>query len=84
MRFLKQSEDPSNETHFVTIDEDQEDEMEDEEELDENVVSCVNDTKTTLYMNMPEVRKALHIPDHLPDWQICRYEFPQYAIWHAV
>ncbi|ELT95115.1 hypothetical protein CAPTEDRAFT_32896, partial [Capitella teleta] len=42
-----------------------------ENEIEENVISCLNDTLTTNYMNLPEVREALHIPRHLAKWQIC-------------
>ncbi|KAL7078587.1 hypothetical protein ACQ4LE_002510 [Meloidogyne hapla] len=34
-------------------------------------VPCLNDTALTTYMNLPEVRKALHIPDKLGHWDIC-------------
>jgi cathepsin A (carboxypeptidase C) len=34
-------------------------------------VPCMNDTDLLTYMNSPEVRKALHIPDNLPPWDIC-------------
>ena len=34
-------------------------------------VPCLNDTDMTMYMNSPEVRKALHIPDNLGHWDIC-------------
>ena len=29
------------------------------------------------YLNQKNVRKALHIPDSLPDWAICNYEINQ-------
>nr|CAD2169931.1 unnamed protein product [Meloidogyne enterolobii] len=34
-------------------------------------VPCLNDTALTTYMNLPEVRKAIHIPDNLGHWDIC-------------
>ncbi|KAM3921346.1 lysosomal protective protein-like [Leptodactylus fuscus] len=34
-------------------------------------VSCVNDTDVTTYLNNPEVRSTLHIPNDLPSWEIC-------------
>jgi len=34
-------------------------------------VPCLNDTDVVSYMNSPEVRKALNIPDNLPRWDIC-------------
>lgn len=34
-------------------------------------VPCLNDSDVTTYMNRPEVRQALHIPDNLPSWSIC-------------
>lgn len=34
-------------------------------------VPCLNDTDLLTYMNSPEVRTALHIPDNLPKWDIC-------------
>uniref|UniRef100_A0AC34QVK6 Serine carboxypeptidase n=2 Tax=Panagrolaimus sp. JU765 TaxID=591449 RepID=A0AC34QVK6_9BILA len=34
-------------------------------------VPCLNDSDVSTYMNDPEVRKALHIPDNLPRWDIC-------------
>ncbi|XP_075133523.1 lysosomal protective protein-like [Leptodactylus fuscus] len=34
-------------------------------------VPCVNDTDVTTYLNNPEVRSALHIPNDLPPWEIC-------------
>jgi cathepsin A (carboxypeptidase C) len=36
-------------------------------------VPCLNDTDVNAYMNNKDVRKALHIPDNLPEWDICRY-----------
>lgn len=36
-------------------------------------VPCLNDTDMKTYMNNPEVRKALHIPENLGSWDICRY-----------
>jgi cathepsin A (carboxypeptidase C) len=34
-------------------------------------VPCLNDTDVVSYMNNKDVRKALHIPDNLPKWDIC-------------
>ncbi|KAM3921556.1 lysosomal protective protein-like [Leptodactylus fuscus] len=36
---------------------------------------CVNDTDVTTYLNTPEVRSALHIPNGLPPWQMCNLGF---------
>lgn len=33
---------------------------------------CTNSTAPTMYLNSPEVRKALHIPPEAPEWQVCR------------
>ena len=33
---------------------------------------CIDATGATVYMNRKDVRKALHIPDDLPEWAICR------------
>lgn len=33
---------------------------------------CVNDTSTYNYLNSPETRKALHIPDVAQTWDVCR------------
>ncbi|XP_039262370.2 lysosomal protective protein-like [Styela clava] len=32
---------------------------------------CINSTAQKNYLNKPDVRKALHIPSHLPKWDIC-------------
>uniref|UniRef100_A0AC34FWQ8 Carboxypeptidase n=1 Tax=Panagrolaimus sp. ES5 TaxID=591445 RepID=A0AC34FWQ8_9BILA len=37
----------------------------------ENIIPCLNDSDISTYMNLPAVRKALHIPDKIYDWQIC-------------
>ncbi|KAL3088562.1 hypothetical protein niasHT_023180 [Heterodera trifolii] len=34
-------------------------------------VPCLNDTDLTTYLNLPEVRKALNIPDSVGHWDIC-------------
>ncbi|KAG9473746.1 hypothetical protein GDO78_004184 [Eleutherodactylus coqui] len=34
-------------------------------------VPCVNDTDLSTYLNNPDVRSALHIPQSLPQWEIC-------------
>jgi cathepsin A (carboxypeptidase C) len=34
-------------------------------------VPCLNDTDMKMYMNNPEVRKALHIPENVGEWDIC-------------
>ena len=33
---------------------------------------CINVTAITNYLNGASVRKALHIPESLPAWEICR------------
>lgn len=33
---------------------------------------CTNSTAPTMYLNSPEVRKALHISPDAPEWQVCR------------
>uniref|UniRef100_A0A8D0H220 Carboxypeptidase n=1 Tax=Sphenodon punctatus TaxID=8508 RepID=A0A8D0H220_SPHPU len=35
---------------------------------------CTNSTAPSTYMNCPEVRKALHIRDLAPTWQMCSFE----------
>uniref|UniRef100_A0A8B9ZWL3 Carboxypeptidase n=1 Tax=Anas zonorhyncha TaxID=75864 RepID=A0A8B9ZWL3_9AVES len=35
---------------------------------------CTNSTAPTMYLNSPEVRKALHIPPEAPEWQVCSFE----------
>ncbi|ELU12085.1 hypothetical protein CAPTEDRAFT_150430 [Capitella teleta] len=35
------------------------------------VPPCVNVLGSTLYLNTPAVRKALHIPDRVKKWEIC-------------
>ncbi|XP_073540002.1 lysosomal protective protein-like isoform X1 [Phyllobates terribilis] len=35
---------------------------------------CMNDTDLSTYMNNPEVRSALHIPNELPRWETCNDE----------
>ncbi|XP_073415449.1 lysosomal protective protein-like [Dendrobates tinctorius] len=37
-------------------------------------VPCVNATDLSMYLNNPEVRSALHIPNELPRWEICNDE----------
>uniref|UniRef100_A0A914QAT6 Carboxypeptidase n=1 Tax=Panagrolaimus davidi TaxID=227884 RepID=A0A914QAT6_9BILA len=42
------------------------------------LIPCFNDTDITTYMNQKNVRKALHIPVTLPEWNICipfQYEY---------
>ncbi|KAM4691128.1 lysosomal protective protein-like [Rhinophrynus dorsalis] len=34
-------------------------------------IPCVNDTDIYTFLNRPEVRSVLHIPDHLDPWEIC-------------
>uniref|UniRef100_A0A914P7Q6 Carboxypeptidase n=1 Tax=Panagrolaimus davidi TaxID=227884 RepID=A0A914P7Q6_9BILA len=36
-------------------------------------IPCFNDTDITTYMNQKNVRKALHIPVKLPEWNICTH-----------
>lgn len=33
---------------------------------------CTNTTATSTYLNNPLVRKALHIPEQLPSWAMCK------------
>eukprot|EP00076_Gallus_gallus_P028299 XP_015151901.2 lysosomal protective protein isoform X2 [Gallus gallus] len=35
---------------------------------------CTNSTAPTMYLNSPEVRKALHISPDAPEWQVCSFE----------
>ncbi|XP_030067878.1 lysosomal protective protein [Microcaecilia unicolor] len=37
-------------------------------------VPCLNSTATTTFLNNPRVRKALHIPEDLPQWEVCNEE----------
>lgn len=37
------------------------------------VPPCINSTAQMNWLNRGDVRKALHIPDILPPWDICRY-----------
>uniref|UniRef100_A0A8C5SP25 Carboxypeptidase n=1 Tax=Laticauda laticaudata TaxID=8630 RepID=A0A8C5SP25_LATLA len=34
---------------------------------------CINTTGLTRYLNDPQVRQALHIPDDAPAWEICSF-----------
>uniref|UniRef100_A0A2K6R704 Carboxypeptidase n=1 Tax=Rhinopithecus roxellana TaxID=61622 RepID=A0A2K6R704_RHIRO len=34
---------------------------------------CTNTTATSTYLNNPYVRKALHIPEQLPQWDMCNF-----------
>lgn len=33
---------------------------------------CTNTTAPSTYLNNPFVRKALHIPEQLPHWDLCK------------
>ena len=33
---------------------------------------CTNTTAASTYLNNPYVRKALHIPEQLPHWDMCK------------
>lgn len=33
---------------------------------------CTNTTAPSTYLNNPYVRKALHIPESLPHWDMCK------------
>ena len=33
---------------------------------------CTNSTALSMYLNSPEVRKALHISPDAPEWHVCR------------
>lgn len=35
---------------------------------------CLNDSDVVTYMNSQAVRDAIHIPSHLPKWEICSDE----------
>ncbi|XP_041454871.1 lysosomal protective protein-like [Lytechinus variegatus] len=35
------------------------------------VPPCINVTGVTAYLNLPNVRKALHIADEAPSWEVC-------------
>uniref|UniRef100_A0A672TYZ3 Carboxypeptidase n=1 Tax=Strigops habroptila TaxID=2489341 RepID=A0A672TYZ3_STRHB len=35
---------------------------------------CTNSTDISVYLNAPEVRKALHISPEAPEWQVCSFE----------
>ncbi|XP_058670572.1 lysosomal protective protein [Ammospiza nelsoni] len=35
---------------------------------------CTNSTAPSMYLNSPEVRKALHISPEAPEWQVCSFE----------
>lgn len=39
-----------------------------------SVPSCLNDTAVITWLNRGDVRKALHIPDALPPWNVCSDE----------
>ena len=34
---------------------------------------CTNTTAASNYLNDPHVRKALHIPEQLPRWDLCKW-----------
>ena len=34
---------------------------------------CTNTTAASNYLNDPQVRKALHIPEQLPRWDMCKW-----------
>ncbi|KAF8568836.1 hypothetical protein P879_05275 [Paragonimus westermani] len=41
-------------------------------ELNRLVVPCVDDSRIVSYLNLPEVRRALHVNlDFLPEWELC-------------
>ncbi|XP_029468786.1 lysosomal protective protein-like [Rhinatrema bivittatum] len=35
---------------------------------------CINATASRIFLNNPEVRKALHIPAEVPEWELCNDE----------
>uniref|UniRef100_A0A8C0U8Y0 Carboxypeptidase n=1 Tax=Cyanistes caeruleus TaxID=156563 RepID=A0A8C0U8Y0_CYACU len=35
---------------------------------------CTNSTAPSMYLNSPEVRKALHISPEAPEWQVCSFD----------
>ncbi|XP_041904753.1 lysosomal protective protein [Corvus kubaryi] len=35
---------------------------------------CTNSTALSMYLNSPEVRKALHISPEAPEWQVCSFD----------
>ncbi|XP_070574652.1 lysosomal protective protein-like [Ptychodera flava] len=39
-----------------------------------SVPPCLNASAATSYLNIPDVRKALHIPENLPSWEMCSDE----------
>lgn len=41
---------------------------------------CVDSGNLAKYLNKPEVRKALHIPSYVQDWDICRLDYYLYPI----
>uniref|UniRef100_A0A915ENZ7 Serine carboxypeptidase n=1 Tax=Ditylenchus dipsaci TaxID=166011 RepID=A0A915ENZ7_9BILA len=51
--------------------------MSDQQYLGGESVPCLNDSDLTTYMNNPQVRQALHIPDNLPAWAICSADVGQ-------
>lgn len=38
-----------------------------------SVPPCIDSKAMTIWLNRGDVRKALHIPDTLPPWDICRF-----------
>ena len=38
----------------------------------EATIPCMNNTASTMYLNLQNVRKALHIKEGLPKWSVCR------------
>jgi cathepsin A (carboxypeptidase C) len=51
-----------------------------------NIIPCINTTAETNYLNRPDVRKALHIPDVVPRWEVCSLAIdyhPQYSSMRA-
>ncbi len=39
---------------------------------EEGSVPCTDATDRNIYLRNPEVRDALHIPEHVHDWVFCR------------
>jgi cathepsin A (carboxypeptidase C) len=46
--------------------------------IQNNTKPCMHDAETTNYLNLPYVRRALHIPQNLPEWGECNYNITYY------
>ena len=46
------------------------------ESLKENTIGCDGPSPSYKYLNRNDVRRALHIPSFVPEWQLCKLVSP--------